>query len=41
LIQRPGWAVTEVVAGDDVSASDRMRYGIDPGERYWLVRKAG
>jgi SAM-dependent methyltransferase len=41
LIQRPGWSVTEVVAADEVSAADRDRYGIDPQERYWLVRKAG
>jgi len=41
LLERPEWTVTEVVAGDDVSAADRTRFGIDPMERYWLVRKAG
>ena len=41
LLERPGWTVTEVVAGDEVSAADRKRYGIDPMERYWLARKVG
>ncbi len=39
FIARPGWTVTEVTAGDAVSAADRSRYGIDPLERFWLARK--
>ncbi len=41
LLTRPGWTVTENVAGDEVTAEDRFRYGIDPLERFWLARKNG
>jgi len=40
LIERPDWTVREVVAGDNLSPDDLKRYGIDPFERYWLVRKS-
>jgi SAM-dependent methyltransferase len=40
LIERPGWTVREVVAGDNMSPDDLKRYGIDPFERYWLARKS-
>jgi SAM-dependent methyltransferase len=39
LLERQGWTVTEVIARDAVSAAERSRFGIDPDERYWLVRK--
>jgi len=39
LIQRPQWSVTEVLAGEAVSAADRHKYGIDPLERFWLATK--
>lgn len=39
LIERPGWRVTEVVAREAIAGPQRDRYGIDPDERYWLVRK--
>lgn len=39
LLERPGWQVTEVIARDAVPAASRVRYGIDPDERYWVVRK--
>ncbi len=39
LIQRSGWDVVEVIAGESVSTSERDRYGIDPLERFWLARK--
>ncbi len=39
LIQRDGWEVTENIAGDSLSQAERIRYGIDPIERFWLVRK--
>jgi len=41
LLRRQGWTVTEVVAADEVTTHDRQRYGIDPRERFWLVRKTG
>ncbi len=41
LIQRSEWDVTEIIAGDSVSKEDRLRYGIDPLERFWLARKHG
>ena len=40
LIERPGWAVREVIAGEIISPDDLKRYGIDPRERYWLARKS-
>jgi SAM-dependent methyltransferase len=39
LLERQGWSVTEVVARDTVPRADRVRFGIDPDERYWVVRK--
>ncbi|MBE0566385.1 MAG: class I SAM-dependent methyltransferase [Krumholzibacteria bacterium] len=39
LIARPGWAVTEHVAADEVAAGELRRCAIDRGERYWLARK--
>ena len=41
LLTRQGWTVTEVIAGDEVSAPDRYRYGINPLERFWVARKSG
>ena len=41
LLVRPGWTVTERVAGEEVAAADRARFGIDPQERFWLLRKDG
>ncbi len=40
LIERPGWTVREVIAGENMSPEDLKRYGIDPRERYWLTRKS-
>lgn len=39
LIEREGWKITEIIAGESISAGDRERYGIDPLERFWLARK--
>lgn len=39
LIRRQGWTVEEVVAGAELDAATAAGYGIDPDERYWLVRK--
>lgn len=39
LLERPAWQVTEVIARDAVAPADRSRYGIDPDERYWALRK--
>jgi len=39
LLTRPGWTVTEHVAGDTLAAADLRRHAIDPLERYWLARK--
>jgi len=39
LIDRPDWEVTEIIARDAVAAADRLRYGIDPMERFWVARK--
>lgn len=39
LLERPAWQITEVIARDAVAPADRARYGIDPDERYWVVRK--
>jgi SAM-dependent methyltransferase len=39
LLERSGWQVTEVIARDSVLAAERTRFGIDPDERYWVVRK--
>jgi SAM-dependent methyltransferase len=39
LLQRPAWAVTEIVAGQTLSAAERARWGIDPAERFWIARK--
>ena len=41
MIERDGWEVTEVVAGEMLPADERKLYGIDPQERFWLARKAG
>jgi SAM-dependent methyltransferase len=41
LVARREWEVTEVVARDAVAAKDRLTYGIDPAERFWLARKKG
>jgi SAM-dependent methyltransferase len=40
LIERPGWTVQEVIAGEHLSADELKRFGIDPRERYWLTRKS-
>jgi SAM-dependent methyltransferase len=39
LVERPGWHVTEVIARDAVTAAERERHGIEPDERYWVLRK--
>lgn len=39
LLQRSGWEVTEVIAGEALSPQERMTFGIDPLERYWVCRK--
>jgi SAM-dependent methyltransferase len=39
LIMRDGWTVTEVVAGEQLSAAELKRCCIDPQERYWMARK--
>ncbi|MFN2370871.1 MAG: methyltransferase domain-containing protein [Candidatus Krumholzibacteriia bacterium] len=39
LIARPGWTVTERVAGDDLPPAELRRCAIDPAERFWLARK--
>lgn len=39
LITRPGWEVTEYIARETVAEADRLKYGIDPQERFWLARK--
>ena len=39
LIQRPGWHVTEVIAGEELGREELRRYAIDPLERYWVCRK--
>ncbi len=39
LLERPAWQVTEVIARDAVPPADRARHGIDPDERYWVIRK--
>jgi len=39
LIERDGWDVEEVVAGEVLSEPERRKYGIDPLERFWLARK--
>jgi SAM-dependent methyltransferase len=39
LIERSGWTIAEVIAGETVPEPDRRRYGIHPLERYWLARK--
>jgi SAM-dependent methyltransferase len=39
LLERTGWTVTEVVAGDAYPADQLNRLGIDPAERYWQARK--
>lgn len=39
LIARKEWEVTEVIAREAVAASDRLKFGIDPLERFWLARK--
>lgn len=41
LIRRPQWTITEVLASEAVSAKDRLKFGIDPAERYWLATKNG
>ncbi len=41
LLARPGWAVTEIIARDEISEPERVRHGIDAQERFWLARKAG
>lgn len=41
LIQRDGWTVTEIIAGESISQADRERHGIEPLERFWLARKGG
>ena len=40
LIERSGWTVQEVIAGENRSPDELKRYGIDPRERYWLARKS-
>lgn len=40
LLQRSGWEVTEVIAGEALSPLERLEFGIDPLERYWICRKA-
>ena len=40
LIQRDGWDITEVVAGETLPAGLLIRYGIDPAERLWRALKA-
>lgn len=40
LIQREGWEITEVIAGETVPAGELDRYGIHPQERFWRARKA-
>ena len=39
LLERPGWTVTEHVAGDGLESGTLRRFAIDPRERYWLARK--
>jgi len=39
LLERPGWTVTEVVAGEVITSNDRDRYAIDSRERFWMARK--
>jgi len=39
LLERPGWAVAEVIARDVVPAAERKRHGIDADERYWIIHK--
>ncbi len=39
LIQRDGWEVTEVIAGEELPAEQLRRFAINPLERYWVCRK--
>jgi SAM-dependent methyltransferase len=40
LLKRPAWSVSEIVAGQTMSAENLDRLGIDPVERFWIGRKA-
>jgi SAM-dependent methyltransferase len=40
LVTRPEWSIEEVVAEQRVAEEERLRYGIDPRERFWLARKS-
>jgi SAM-dependent methyltransferase len=39
LLERPGWTVTERIAGETLTRDQLVRHAIDPAERYWLARK--
>jgi len=38
LLARPDWRVDEVTTGDLLDPDIARRHGIDPAERYWLIR---
>ncbi len=39
LIQREGWEVTEVIAGEELTSEQLRQFAIHPLERYWICRK--
>ncbi len=41
LLQRDGWEVTEVIAGEEFSPDQLRQFVIHPLERYWICSKKG
>lgn len=39
LLERPGWTVSEHIAGETLGRDELVRHAIEPSERYWLARK--